>query len=120
MANKTTKGWLDPNGKPYKGEWTNPSVLLLMGVLPPDLYQRAHRPNLDLGEWAALRSFRGTGQYVGEDARFKDKERKNYEWETLMVLRARGLLEHSWCDRWYLTEKGREALKRRDVCLEAD
>jgi hypothetical protein len=111
-----TKGWLAPDGSVYAGPWSNPSVLMLMGVLPPDLYRRAHTPNLELSDLLALRSLRGTGLFVGEDARPKDRRRKLQGWETLMVLRARGLVEHSHSDRWYLTEDGRKFLREVNQC----
>lgn len=109
---KRTRRWLAPDGTRYKGEWSHPSVLFLMGILPPELYKRAHKPRLDLEELAALRHFRGTGQYVGKDAQQKDRLRGAHEWNACMSLRARGLLEHSIADRWYLTDRGRELLRK--------
>ena len=107
----STKNWRCPDGTVYRGEWSHPSVLLMMGVLPPKLYRRVQRP-MTGDDWRTLYSFRGTGQFVGADARMKTRVGKDEDFDTLMTLRARGLLEHFSAGQWYLTDAGRGALRK--------
>jgi hypothetical protein len=61
----------------------------------------------------ALYDLKGTGRYVGKDAlsRTRLMSPREYRFQTLLALRRRGLIEHSHCCEWYLTEEGREFVR---------
>lgn len=60
-----------------------------------------------------LRSFRGTGEYVGKDAFRKSRRAKpNIPCQVLYDLRSAGYLEHSHCNEWFLTDKGKDFVYR--------
>jgi hypothetical protein len=68
---------------------------------------------LTITQIAVLRSFRGTGMYVGKDALWQHRwPKKGIRFKTLMALRKKGYLEHAIANRWYLTEQGREFVYR--------
>lgn len=61
-------------------------------------------------QFKLLQHFRGTGKYVGKDAKWKHKPFSG-DWRKCQELRELGLLEHCWGVEWYLTEAGRAFLK---------
>lgn len=62
----------------------------------------------------ALYDLKGTGQYVGKDARMKARLMApcDYRLRTLLALRKRGLIEHYICCEWYLTREGQEFIRQ--------
>jgi len=61
----------------------------------------------------ALYDLKGTGRYVGKDAlsRTRVMAPQDYRLRTLMALRKRGLIEHSHCCEWYLTDEGQDFVR---------
>jgi hypothetical protein len=62
----------------------------------------------------ALYALKGTGQFVGKDARMKTRlmHIDDYKLVTMLALRRRGLVEHSHCSEWYLTREGQEFVRQ--------
>lgn len=57
----------------------------------------------------ALYDLKGTGRFVGKDARMKTRVMCSVDCRlrTLLALRRKGLIEHFIAGEWYLTEEGR-------------
>ena len=75
--------------------------------------ERTHNLKLSAFESISLRFFRGTGQYVGKDARMRTRQMRGQTLRTLLNLRKKGLLEHFCAGQWYLTDEGRDYLAGR-------
>jgi hypothetical protein len=62
----------------------------------------------------AIYALKGTGEYVGKDARMKTRTMysQDYRLKTLLALRKKGLIEHFIASDWYLTQAGREFVQR--------
>lgn len=58
----------------------------------------------------ALYDLKGTGRYVGKDARMRARvmPRNDYSLRTLLSLRSKGLIDHWIGSEWYLTADGQD------------
>jgi hypothetical protein len=71
-------------------------------------------PKITGPQLLALYDLKGTGMFVGKDARRKTRlmHSCDYRLRTLLALRRKGLIEHSHCSEWYLTDAGQEFIRQ--------
>jgi hypothetical protein len=62
----------------------------------------------------ALYDLKGTGRNVGREAQLRTRTMypQDVRLRTLLALRKHGLVEHSHCSEWYLTDEGREFIRQ--------